>query len=193
MQVTSVSNRILDHDILDTLNSDHETNCPLTLTKGKRLLEKTISNHIKQHFLHLIQGKTFYFCEVQNCPVAYFNNQNQLFFGLDDLRTVIMHKMPINTPDRPACYCKNILEQDILDELLVKKCCDSLTDIQHFTKANTGKECSVTNPSGRCCVNKIIEILEWASLQRHEVDSLVLEEAMACCENIETVIGQEFK
>ena len=80
-------------------------------------------------------------------------------------------------------------EKQILDELLVKKCCDSIKDIQEFTGANTGKNCAITNPSGRCCGNKIKEILEWAKIRNLNIQPPLMDEAVACCANIEEMAG----
>ncbi len=161
--------------------------CPLSWTKGKRNHGKTLRNHVKPFYWPHVTDRGYYFCDVEDCPIVYFNNREKKYFGVNELRTPVMHKMPIQTPGRPVCYCMGVLEQQILDELLVKKCCDSLKDIQNYTRANLGKDCIITNPSGRCCGGKIKEILEWAKNKRLEIEPPVLEEAEACC----TIISEQ--
>ncbi len=155
--------------------------CPLCLNKGKRVLKKTMANHVWPKYWKIIDQQGFFFCETRSCPIVYFNNEKNHYFGLEDLHSVVMHKLEISTPHRPACYCMSVLEERILEELLVKRCCDSLDDIKEYTSANKGKNCVITNPSGRCCGKPIKEIIEWAKQTRTDADESVLEYAEACC------------
>lgn len=159
--------------------------CPLSKTRGKRVFNKTLANHVRPVYWPLINNFQFYFCEEQICPVIYFYNPGLLYFSSDEVHSVVMQKMAINDQNRPMCYCKNVLESQILNELIVKKCCDSLIDIQNFTGANTGKYCVIANPSGRCCGDKIRELLEWIKENKPNIELKLIEEAINCCENIE--------
>ena len=47
-----------------------------------------------------------------------------------------------------VCYCKNVTEEEIIDHVAIKQCCSSIEDIQRHTRANTGNQCKVMNPSG---------------------------------------------
>lgn len=186
-QIFSVSNLTLSYQpsLPERERKEGANFCPLSFTKGKRLLRKTLANHVNPKFWRLIVEKGFFFCDETDCPIVYFSNEKQSYFGLDDLRSVVMHKMQINTENRPVCYCKNVLESVIMEELLVKQCCDSLIDIQNFTEANTGKDCAITNPTGRCCGKQVKEILEWANARRLDIAPPLMEEAMACCAKID--------
>ena len=184
--VSSVSN----HSLAFKTSSDPVFDgnyCRISFDKGQRLLRKTLANHFKPAYWNLITDTGFYFCPTRDCPVYYFNNENELYLAENDVQTTVMHKMEIGVENRPACYCKNVLESTIFDELLVRKCCDSLIDIQNFTQANTGKNCSITNPTGRCCGKQIRELLEWVHETRAEVETPLIEEAMSCCDKIEEV------
>lgn len=161
--------------------------CGLCFNKGKRVLRETLANHVKIQYWNEIDGK-FYYCNTFDCPVIYFDRTSSTYFAQEDLRTTVMHKQEIGTEYRAACYCKNVLEKTIIDELLVKKCCDSLTDIQKFTEANTGKNCKITNPTGRCCGGQIKNIIQWAQTQHSEISVPLLEEAISCCSKIEANI-----
>ncbi len=169
-----------------------ENYCQISFDKGQRLLRKTLSNHFKPEYWDLITESGFYFCPARECPVYYFNNKQEIYLGKNDVHTTVMHKIAIGSENRPACYCKNVLESTIFDEILVKKCCDSLIDIQNFTEANTGKNCSITNPTGRCCGKQIREMLEWVKEKKPEVETPLLEEAISCCNRIEEVTENSY-
>lgn len=160
--VISVSNKTLDYSSIQEKIERKDKICPLSGDQGLRLLKKTIANHVFPKFWNYIDDTKLYYCQNEGCPVVYFNAIKERFFGLDDLHSIVMHKIPVNTENRPVCYCKNVLEDQILNELINKKCCDSLIDIQNFTGANTGKNCAITNPTGRCCGKQIKEIIEFA-------------------------------
>ena len=166
--------------------------CPISFDKGKRLLRKTIANHVKSEFWTYITEDNYNFCPRIDCPIFYFNNQMKFYIGKDEIKTSVMHKIPIQTKDRPVCYCKNVLESQILNELLVKRCCDTLVDIQKFTEANTGKDCAITNPTGRCCGGEIKKILTWAKENRKEIEEPLLQQATACCVAIEDATKESY-
>lgn len=183
--VNSVSQKTLEFNTDIESIEVKDKICPLSGDKGLRLLKKTLANHVYPKFWKIIDEKKLYFCSNTNCPIVYFNSTDEIYFGLDDLHSVVMHKIPVNTENRPACYCKNVLEGKILDELINKQCCDSLIDIQEFTGANTGKNCAITNPTGRCCGKQIKEIIEFAKESRTEIAAPLLEEAESCCAKID--------
>ncbi len=187
--VMSVSGKILSFEIeipkVGVNPQEHPELCPLSLTKGKKMRQKTLTNHVFPKYWNLVKTEGYYMCDVVDCPVIYYNNQEKYYFGKDDVRAPVAHKMHIQEDGRPLCYCMGVLEQTILEELLIKQCCDSLKDIQEFTTANKGKDCAITNPAGRCCGSLIKETIEWAQKQRLTIIPPVLEEATACCEAIE--------
>ncbi len=182
--VVSVSNQRLDLESEEEEEKEEPRGldiCPLCLNKGKRVFKKTMSNHVWPKYWKLIDEQGFFFCETRPCLIVYFNNDKSIYFGLNDLHSVVMHKLAIESLFRPVCYCMSVLEETILEELLVKQCCDSLEDIKAYTSANKGKSCVITNPSGRCCGKPIKEIIEWAREKREKADEEVLQEAEACC------------
>lgn len=159
--------------------------CQASGDKGIRLLKKTLANHLIPRYWPMINDNKLFFCENVECGVYYFNSGKDLYFGKEDIQSVVMHKMQVGEENRPACYCKNVLESQILEELLEKQCCDSLIDIQNFTGANTGKNCAITNPTGRCCGKQLKEIIEYAMGSRTGIEAPLLEEAISCCNTIE--------
>ncbi len=161
--------------------------CPVSGTEGKRVFQITIGTHIQPKYWPEIKGSQFYFCPDKNCKVIYFNNEKGVSYTQAEVRTPVMHKMEILTENRPACYCMQVTEAEIFEEMVDKHCCDSLIDIQEYTGANKGKDCKITNPSGRCCGAQIKEIIEWIQQnRRNDVKPPVLEEAVSCCKTIES-------
>jgi len=192
LSILSVGNEMLEFRPL--VEKREETGfCPISFSKGKRILHKTLANHAKSQYWGLIRENGYFFCDERDCPIAYFNNSEKHYFGLNDVVKNIMHKMAINTENRPMCYCKNVLESVVIDELLNKQCCDSIIDIQKFTEANTGKDCTITNPTGRCCGKQIKEVLEWAQKQRYDISAPLLEEAVSCCSEIENMTDKQYE
>jgi hypothetical protein len=155
--------------------------CPLSGTRGIRLRRITMTNHVHPIYWSRITEKGFYFCRERECPIVYFNNTTKSYFAQSELRVAVMQKMAIRSEGRPMCYCMGVLEEQVLHELLVKKCCDSLIDIQEYTGVNQGKDCKITNPAGRCCGSWVKEVIEWAKAERLNIAPKLIEEAEACC------------
>jgi hypothetical protein len=153
--------------------------CPLSRTKGIQLQRITMTNHVHPVYWSQLTETGFYFCGEQECPVIYFNNKVKRYFGQSEVRVAVMHKMKIRTEGRPMCYCTGILEEQVLYELLIKKCCDSLQDIQKYTGANQGKNCKISNPTGRCCGSLIKEVIDWVKESQPDIARPLLDEADA--------------
>lgn len=144
-------------------------NCPLCSKSGKRVLQVTVSTHVNPEDWNLLMDG-FRFCSSISCPMMYYNNATVTYFLKSEVRTRFGPKEE-NDP-KPVCYCLSVLEADIRYEILKKNCCDSLQDIEEFTKAGTGKWCLTTNPSGKCCrdylpgiVDKFLKMKEAAGVK----------------------------
>ena len=142
----------------DSANKDNfESICPVDNTKGLKITVVTLRNHILEKYWDLIGNYGFYFCPAKKCPIVYFNNREMYYFTTEDVRSRVSYKE--GPEPRPICYCLNVLEHKILDEILVNQCCTSLEDIKKYTGAHTGKLCHITNPSGRCCGPQVNELI----------------------------------
>ncbi len=137
--------------------------CPLCGEKGDRVLKVTVATHVPERFWPLL-SEGFYFCKNPSCEMFYFNNVHKTYFLKDEVKTRFGLKE--RDPPRPICYCLQVTEEMIEEEILRKGCCDSLEDIVAFTRAGTGKWCLTTNPSGKCCkeylpqvVNRYLEMV----------------------------------
>lgn len=131
--------------------------CPLCSNVGKRVLQVTVSTHIYPEDWKLLMDG-FRFCSNPTCAMMYYNNATGTYFLKSEVKTRFGLKE--ETGPRPICYCLSILEEDIQYEILKKNCCDSLQDIEEFTRAGTGKWCLTTNPSGKCCRDYLPNVVE---------------------------------
>lgn len=123
--------------------------CPACGSKGHMVMKVTVSNHVDSRYWKLLGSEWFWFCPNPDCSVVYYNNTLSIYFLKGEVKTRVFHKE--KAMDRPVCYCLSVTEDTIRSEIFVKKCCDSLDDIQRFTKAGAGRWCPITNPSGKCC------------------------------------------
>ena len=131
--------------------------CPISLTKGLIVKKVTLRGHVYEKYWDIISDSDYFFCLHRTCPIIYFNNEKNLYFTQESVKSRVAHK---DGPDpRPICYCLNVLEHRILDEIVVTKRATTLQEIKEYTGARTGRLCHITNPSGRCCgpqVNQVI-------------------------------------
>lgn len=124
---------------------------------GKRVLQVTMATHVREEYWPLL-GDGFRFCWTPTCEVIYYNNDKSIYFVKGELRTRFGPKE--STSPRPICYCLQVTEEQIADEILKKKCCFSVEDIEYYTKAGTGKWCLTTNQSGKCCREYLDNIVD---------------------------------
>ncbi len=135
-----------------------EAICPLCGERGHRVLKVTVTNHVDSSYWSMLKDKWYWFCSNPSCKMVYYNNESEIYFMKDEVKTRVYHKE--SDPSRPVCYCLAVTENDIRNEIFVKRCCDSLEDIQEYTKAGTGRWCPVTNPSGKCCKEYLTELVD---------------------------------
>jgi copper chaperone CopZ len=124
---------------------------------GTKVLRVTMGVHIKEEHWPLL-GQGFRFCWTPECEVIYYNNDKGVYFHKEDVKSRIGIKE--TTPPRPVCYCMNVTEERIAEEILEKKCCTSLEDIKSYTRAGEGKWCLTTNPTGRCCREYLAGVID---------------------------------
>jgi len=96
-----------------------------------------MDNLVKDEYKDRIIDDRYYFCATFMCPVVYFKNDPDVYFTKDSLKVRVGIKEA--TPPITVCYCLNVDEQTILEEIVIKKCCDSIEKIKEYTKARTGR------------------------------------------------------
>jgi hypothetical protein len=154
--ITTVSKRSIN--VWDNVGiTDKIKQCPISGTKGLIVKKITLRGHVDENYWNIISDENFFFCPNKNCELIYFNNEKLYYFSSDDVKSRVSHKF--EGEPRPICYCKNVLEHRILDEIVVNKRASSLDDIKKYTGARTGKLCHITNPSGRCCGPQVNEVI----------------------------------
>ncbi len=124
---------------------------------GTKVLRVTMGVHVKEEHWPML-GQGFRFCWTPDCDVVYYNNASGVYFHRDEIKSRIGIKE--TTPPRPVCYCMNVTEERIAEEILEKKCCSSLEDIKSYTRAGEGKWCLTTNPTGRCCREYLVKVID---------------------------------
>lgn len=153
--------------------------CPVSETGGHKVKQVTLGNHLRPEHWRWAREDGFYFCSAPTCPVVYYHNALGLYFTQEEIRTRVGIKAA-GSPV-PVCYCMNVTEEQIVEEIQVKRCCDSLEDIKQYTQARTGKLCHVTNPAGKCCGKHVAAVVEKALAGLGE--QRLEEQARAiCCE-----------
>lgn len=148
--------------------------------EASKVEQITVKHIIKGEHLNKIKDTQYYFCEAPNCEVVYFSNDTGQYFTKRDVRV----RVGLKESENPIqiCYCFDLTEQMVRDELLAK----GDTTIPHVitTEIRSGNcACEVKNPSGRCClgeVNKIVKRLQ-AHLRPAAQSVITGEQAHSCC------------
>lgn len=153
--------------------------CPVSGTVGHVVKQLTLGNHLRPEDWRWTWEDGFHFCSEPSCPVVYFHNGLKVYLTQDEIRTRVGIKT--GPPPVPVCYCMNVTEAQILEEIQVKRCCDSLESIKKYTKARTGKLCHVTNPAGKCCGRHVTAVIERA-LAGVDDASLARQARDICCQ-----------
>jgi hypothetical protein len=109
------------------------------------------------------------FCPQVGCPIVYHHAALEVTITEAEVRTRIGYK--VVEPPVPVCYCIGVLAATIRDEILVRRCCDSIEEIKKYTGARTGKLCHVTNPSGRCCGSLVRQVVDAAIAERADAET----------------------
>jgi copper chaperone CopZ len=125
--------------------------------KGKKVLKVTAATHVDPVYWDLLNDG-FWFSPTSDCDVFYYNNRDGVYFLKDEVKT--RYGLKEREPPRPICYCLQVTEEQIEEEILQRGCCYSLEDIVEYTKAGTGKWCLTTNPSGKCCREYLLEVVD---------------------------------
>jgi copper chaperone CopZ len=149
MSVRSVGGREFRvSETYDPLDKSARQTCKVCGNVGRRVMQVTMATHLAAEHWNLI-NEGYFFCFTPTCPIIYYNNTKDIYFSKFDVKTRFGPKE--SEPPRPICYCLQVTEEQIENEILLKGCCYSLEDIEAYTRAGTGKWCLTTNPSGKCC------------------------------------------
>jgi len=92
-----------------------------------------------------LTAQRYYFCDDPNCDVVYFGNDQQVILR-SEIRQPIGQKS--TAPDRPVCYCFDILLTDLQTKYDQKTLKAFVTE---QTKTSVC-DCEIRNPAGKCCL-----------------------------------------
>jgi hypothetical protein len=105
--------------------------CPVSAATGHKVKQVTLGNHLPLEHWRWVWEEGFYFCSESACPIVYYNNVRGAYFTQDEIRTRVGIKG--GPPPTPVCYCMNVTEEQIIEEIQVKRCCTSVEEIKQYT------------------------------------------------------------
>ena len=126
------------------------THCPACRQKGKDLDEITLKALLRGPALMRWSDSQHRFCTTPSCPVVYFGNHET--FTRDDLTVPVFQKE--SKPERPVCYCFDVSEADIREEIVRTGESTASQRISALVKAGRCA-CEVKNPQGSCCLGNV--------------------------------------
>lgn len=119
--------------------------CPVNGQLYSRVGRRTVMHQIIQPWQHELTALHYYFCDDPDCDVVYFGNDAQIILR-HEVRQVVGQKSI--APDRPICYCFDILLADI-------QTTQHQIRLKEFVTEQTREsncDCETHNPSGKCCL-----------------------------------------
>jgi len=119
--------------------------CPRNGRAYAGVERRTVLHHVRQPWAHTLAHQVYYFCDDPNCDVVYFGEDQSLLIR-GDLRGEVGQKS--QGLDKTLCYCFDINAADIQTK-------DVYVQARAFVIEQTRNatcDCTVRNPSGRCCL-----------------------------------------
>jgi hypothetical protein len=116
--------------------------CPVNGIRYTGVEAKTILHHVKQPWSLDLKDQGYYFCEDENCDVAYFGEDGSTI-SKQLLRHLIGAKE--KNPESLVCFCFGVSKAVAYSNAAVRDY------VVAQTKAGTCS-CVTHNPSGRCCL-----------------------------------------
>ena len=138
-----------------TTTCSKETICPECKTEGKPVGVKTLQHLVIEGKRGAIGDGSYYFCAAPDCPVVYYNAAGSVLFHKGDI--IIKVGLKESNPPIQVCYCFNIAEEDIREEIRKTGSSTASQRIRSKIKAK-GCACEINNPSGRCCLGDIEKV-----------------------------------
>jgi len=125
-----------------------KANCPSCDLVQKSVALETLLHHLISPLNQSIDVQTYYFCSNRQCNTVYFGENGSQYF-VDQVRGVVGQKQ--TSTSRPICYCFDVTEQQVLNEIKDTGKSDSKAFVIAQTKAKSCA-CDIRNPSGVCCL-----------------------------------------
>lgn len=126
--------------------------CPECKAEGSPVGVKTLMHLVKEEKRGVIGGGNYYFCASPDCPVVYYNAEDSVTFHKEDL--IVKVGLKESKPPILVCYCSNITEENIREEIRKTGRSTASQKIRSEIKARSCA-CEINNPSGRCCLRDV--------------------------------------
>ena len=128
------------------------THCPGCGRPGRLVTRITVKAMVRPEALEHLKAAEHRFCASASCSVVYF--------GVDETLDVTAIVVPVfqkePAGDRRVCYCLEIGEADLRQEIL-KAATPTAAD-RITTLVQAGRcACEVKNPQGSCCLGNVVE------------------------------------
>lgn len=134
-----------------------EEACPVCGFIGDPVGLVTLRALILRGLRGALSGEGWRYCRTQACPIVWYRQDPPL--AVDQPAVRVAANVKTLDPSRPLCYCLRVDEASVFREVAEKGCCTTLDEVQRATRANTGKACHVTNPSGNCCERDVLAVI----------------------------------
>lgn len=115
---------------------------------ARPVARQALLHQLKHSRLMAIPDVPFHFCAGPECDTVYFG-KNEAVYRRDDLRQEVGQKS--TDPDRVLCYCFDVTESDVREELEKSGQSQSKAFVMEQVKLKQCA-CEVRNPSGQCCL-----------------------------------------
>ena len=141
-----------DNPVTTLLSTDEPLVCMKCRGQGKPVSRKTILLTVKPEFLEKALDGTYRFCQARECPVVYFEEQENRVFTINDLRITVGVKA--SADPIPLCYCFGFDESHLREEISQTGTTTIPERISHLIREGLCA-CDVRNPSGKCCLGEV--------------------------------------
>lgn len=132
------------------------TRCRRCGQRGEPVARRTLEHLLVEAGLARLADEPYCFCATPTCPVVYFSNEADSYFHKDEVKVRVGLK---ETEDPvPLCYCFGITKKRVLDEIAATGRTTILDYIRAQVKAGRCA-CEIKNPSGRCCLGVVTEVM----------------------------------
>lgn len=119
--------------------------CPVNGRFYSQVSRHTVLHQVRKPWQRDLTAQKYYYCDDPNCDVVYFGNNRQVILQ-NELRQSVGQKS--FAPDRPVCYCFDILMSDLTSEQEH----DALKTFVAKQTKQSACDCEIRNPSGKCCL-----------------------------------------
>ncbi|AGS38547.1 putative iron-sulfur cluster-binding metallochaperone [Cycloclasticus zancles] len=135
-------------DCCSSKRPPRKAECPDCRQVQKATTRQTLLHHVISPVNRSIPESHFYFCANADCETVYFSDCGCLY-RQDQVRGAIGQKQ--TSTERTICYCFDVTERHVLDELEHTGHSASKSFVTAQTKAKLCA-CETQNPSGQCCL-----------------------------------------